>query len=153
MADLPPPAEIQHDPLAHIDLDAYRQALSAVESNNNPKAIGLRGERGLFQIRPTTWALFTTKSFHLAFDPDTSWETCRRILTSYAQQLHDARHPVTPYYLALAYNSGPTAVTIHRTSNASQNFADRVRNLYNFHHRTKQTPSNPTPILPPSDHR
>lgn len=35
--------------------DNLMWAIAEVESNHNPKAVGKAGERGLYQIMPTTW--------------------------------------------------------------------------------------------------
>src|ERR1051325_2975068 len=40
---------------AKIDYAALVRAITAVESGGNPRAIGLAGERGLMQIKLSTW--------------------------------------------------------------------------------------------------
>lgn len=47
---------------------ALLRAIAEVESGNNPKAVGLCGSRGLYQMKEATWRMHTDLPFDRAFN-------------------------------------------------------------------------------------
>jgi len=82
-------------------------AIIAVESSGNPRAVSRCGARGLMQIMPATWREMTDEPFSRAFDPVLN----RQVGTEYLAWIHrtlrrwTGTEPTIEQILA-AYNGG-----------------------------------------------
>lgn len=109
--------------------DAFLRAIAEVETGGNPRAIGSRGERGMFQFTRTTWRLHSRRAFADAHIPSVSFE----VAASHYEWLRDGlirngRNP-TPYLLAAAWNAGLGRVVNGGLPRSSRDYANRVVNI------------------------
>lgn len=117
VAPLPEPTRPALD--QRLIADLLIESIIQIESAGNPRMVGSRGERGLMQIMPRTWAEVTQRHFggripfSRAFEPDLN----RRVGAAYLNDLQDflARHrhqwKADERALLLAcYNAGPDRV-------------------------------------------
>lgn len=100
-------------------------AIAIVE--NSPNMIGLRGERSVYQILPSTWRQYSRIPIHNA-TAEEQHQVALSILRGFHQRL--VRRGIVPdvYNLALAWNGGPNA---SRYKPSTINYAHRVLNVYN----------------------
>ena len=100
-----------------VDEARLLNAIAAVESNNNPAAVGRAGERGAHQLTPAI-----NRAYHgsaLAF------------LRSLEHDLPLIGMDGTdPYVLALGFHCGLTRLARRQITDADAEYAGRVRNLY-----------------------
>ncbi len=109
--------------------DAFLEAISIVETNGNPRAIGSLGERGLYQFTRATWRQHTKRSHYEAHDPSYSKIIARKHYDWLYANLSDRGFPPSPYWLAVAWNSGLKRTTSGRFPSVSRKYAERVTNL------------------------
>jgi hypothetical protein len=105
------------------------EAIHWVENPSNTTRPGRFGELGPYQFREATWRFHTKKPFSLAVDRKQAdvvavahYEWLRRHLAAAGME-------PTAYNIALAWNSGLTAVLNGRAPEASHNYAARVTNI------------------------
>lgn len=96
--------------------------IAAVESGNNPDAVGRHGERGAFQMSPAVVAECGGYSERHAM----------RWLLQLERDLIRANVDVMPFNLALAWNAGIGAAISGKAPMASYDYALRVANLYTY---------------------
>lgn len=138
--------EPHKDPLKSIDIPALLTAIAAVESNQNDKAIGRRGERGRYQIRQSTWASYGRGRFEIeAHNQPAAADCAVRYLRSLARLLLDHKHSVNVTELATLWNTGTLL-------NGHNDYAERVTNLY-YDVCKSQTAHSTTPSLPTGGNR
>ena len=132
------------DPLRAIDTDRLLHAIASVESGLNDNAVGRRGERGRYQIRPATWRSFSREPFSYAHYPGPARQCALAYLRCLARTLLDHNRIPNVYDLAILWNTG-TLLT------RSSDYATRVTALYNA--SSPQTPVSPPLFVPPGSHR
>ncbi len=106
--------------------------LEAIHNLENPRNLtkpGRHGELGAYQFRPSTWRMHTTVPFSRALDRSTSDEVAIKHYEWLSRGLRSAGMPVTPYNIALAWNSGLTATVKGRSPRVAHLYAERARNL------------------------
>ena len=137
--------------LQGIDLrratDLLVDAIVQIESQGNPEKVGGVGERGLMQIRESTWREVTTRhygepvSFDRAFEPGLNRQVGRWYL-GYLQAFlyrHQSRWRSDLRSLLLAsYNAGPDRVRLahfdlRRLPQSVQSYAERGSNLHDWY--------------------
>ena len=108
------------------------QTLEAIRMVENPRDLtrpGKFGELGAYQFRRGTWRMHTKVPFERAIDRAASEEVALRHYEWIKRGLIRNGVPATPYNIALAWNSGLSAVIRGRSSAAAHNYAERVSNL------------------------
>ena len=106
--------------------------LEAIHNLENPQNLprpGARGELGAYQFRASTWHLHTNTPFSAAIDRQASDEVAMQHYEYLRKGLEAAGIPVTPYTIALAWNSGLGAATSGRAPAAAHDYAQRATNL------------------------
>lgn len=109
--------------------DAFLEAVAIVETNGNPRAVGSLGERGLYQFTRTTWTQHTKRSHYEAHDPNYSTVIAQKHYDWLYENLSDRGFPPSPYWIAVAWNSGLRRTTSGRFPSVSRRYAERVTNL------------------------
>jgi len=113
------PLPVEPRPVDEMDLNRLVDALVQVESAGNPHCVGNHGERGLMQMKQSTWNAVTERlygrpvSFQRAFEPGMN----RSMGMAYLQELraflasYKAGWQADERTLLIAcYNCGPTRV-------------------------------------------
>ena len=126
------------DPLRGINLDRLLVAISDVESGSQDTARGIHGERGRFQFRPKTWAMYGYGPFTNAHEYAFARIAAVKYLHTLARILLDHGRHVTIHDLAQLWNRGSLL-------EKQCDFADRVNNLY-------QASCQPSQISSPRSH-
>lgn len=109
--------------------DAFLEAVALVETGGNARAVGGKGERGLYQFTRSTWHQHTKRSHHEAHDPGYSLTIARKHYDWLYANLSRKGFPPSPYWLAVAWNSGLTRTTSGRFPSMSRRYGERVSNL------------------------
>jgi hypothetical protein len=137
--------------LPGIDLehatDLLVEAVVQIESQGNPRMVGSVGERGLMQIRESTWNEVTRRHFgkaipfSRAFEPELNRQVGRLYLGDLQTFLYeyqsDWQSDLRTLLLA-CYNAGPDRVRIHhfnvrRLPQVVQSYAQRGSNLHDWY--------------------
>lgn len=105
------------------------EAIRAVENPRNLARPGKFGELGAYQFRRATWRMHTDLPFERAVDRAVAEEVAVQHYEWLRRGLLRNGLPATPYNIALAWNSGLSAVVRGRASAAAHNYAERVNNL------------------------
>ena len=108
---------------------ATLEAIHKLENPRNSPRPGKHGELGAYQFRSTTWRMHTSMPFQRALDRATSDEIAIKHYEWIKRGLEAARVPVTPYYIALAWNSGLSAAISGRSPRVAHDYAQRAANL------------------------
>ena len=113
--------------LSHTSYDENRMLAAIAIVENSPNTIGLRGERSIYQILPSTWREYSRIPIHEA-TAEQQHEVALAVLRGFHRRLE--RRGIVPdvYRLALAWNGGPNA---KRYKPSTLNYALRVLNVYN----------------------
>ena len=117
---------------------AFLEAVAAVESGHNRKAIGAAGERGMYQVGKAAWDDASARlkaQGHYAF-PWSKWRDATAqdmIAASHLRWIRANFHRIgmtdpTPEQLALVWNVGWSAAVARRFS--PNDYAFRVANLF-----------------------
>ncbi|MFH0880939.1 MAG: lytic transglycosylase domain-containing protein [Lentisphaerota bacterium] len=140
-----PVVALNPDPKKTTDL--LIDAIIQVESAGDPQCVGLAGERGLMQIKRTTWKQVVTKllgkpvSFDHAFDPVLN----RRVGRAYLAELQGFLQHNKPLWksderslLLAAYNAGPECVQkagfdIEKVPSSTQTYIECATALHEFY--------------------
>lgn len=109
--------------------DSFLSAVALVETGNNPRAVGSKGERGLYQFTRQTWKQHTKKSHYKAHDPSYSQVIAKKHYDWLYKNLTRKGYPASPYWIAVAWNSGLKRTTTGRAPGMSRRYAERVTNL------------------------
>ena len=109
--------------------DAFLKAVAMVETGGNARAVGSKGERGLYQFTRLTWQQHTKRSHHEAHDPGYSLTIARKHYDWLYTNLSRKGFPPSPYWVAVAWNSGLTRTTTGRFPSMSRRYGERVSNL------------------------
>jgi hypothetical protein len=113
-------------PQAEMDfLSAVRQVESGDRYDCPP---GRAGELGAYQFRREVWSRYTEASFAQAQTPVAD-EVAARHYAWIAGQLEARGLAVSPWNLAVAWNSGLGTLANRRIPRATRDYADRVANL------------------------
>lgn len=112
-----------------LDRDAFLAAIAEVETGGNARAVGRKGERGMYQFRSAVWRQYTRRSFFDAHNPTLSYY----VAVKHFDWLYDGfrrngRQP-TPYLMAAAWNGGLTRVLSGRLPPSTRSYAERVSNI------------------------
>ena len=105
------------------------RAINWVENPTNQTRVGRFGELGPYQFRPATWRMHTDKPFRLAIQREEADAVAIKHYEWIKRTFEGAGIEVTPFNIALAWNSGVDAVLSGRSPSASYNYAERVANL------------------------
>lgn len=109
--------------------EAFLKAIAEVETGNNPRAIGRRGERGMYQFTRTTWRLHTRRNFADAHSPAVSAQVAALHYDwLYEGLLRNGKQP-TPFLMAAAWNAGLSRVVNGQVPRSSRDYATRVVNI------------------------
>ena len=108
---------------------ATLEAIHKLENPRNSPKPGRFGELGAYQFRASTWKMHTTVPFQQAIDRGTSDLIAVKHYEWIKRGLQSARVPVTPYYIALAWNSGLSAAISGRSPRVAHDYAQRAANL------------------------
>lgn len=98
----------------------FLEAVALVESGNNPRAVGLAGERGRFQMSP---AVVATSGGY-------SQREALRHARWLERQLMAAGADLLVFNLALAWNAGATGALTGQAPESSYDYARRVEQTY-----------------------
>jgi hypothetical protein len=117
---------------AGAETPGRRATLEAIHQLENPRNLtrpGKHGELGAYQFRAATWHMHTNLPFSSALDRRTS-DTIAVIHYEWLKRgLVAAGMPATTYNIALAWNSGLTAVIRGRSPRVAHGYAERAVNL------------------------
>lgn len=105
------------------------EAIHWVENPSNSPKPGRFGELGPYQFRELTWRAYTKKPFSLALDRAQADKVAVAHYEWLRRGLEAAGVPATPYNIALAWNSGLSAVVNGRAPGAAHDYAARVTNI------------------------
>lgn len=108
----------------------FLNALAQVESGNNPKAIGKRGELGLYQFREITWHMHTAAPFAQAKDPQVAGQVADEHVRMIERALQSVGIEANARNVALCWNAGIRAVMLQTFTATSAKYAERVADLY-----------------------
>lgn len=109
--------------------EAFLRAVAEVETGGNARAIGRRGERGMFQFTRTTWRLHTQRAFVDAHIPSVSFAVAARHYDWLYDGLRRNGREPTPYLMAAAWNAGLGRVVNGQLPRSSRDYASRVVNI------------------------
>jgi hypothetical protein len=117
-----------------VDLGRLVDAIAMVE-NAKTTHIGKAGERSRYQITYAIWKMYSDWDFHLAssMDPLALYEA-RQVAYQHVRWLSLTLDKPTPYRIAAAWNGGFHAVQSGNITDATADYAKRVRNLYDERH-------------------
>ncbi len=105
------------------------KAINWVENPTNHARYGAKGELGPYQFRAQTWRHYTKRPFSEAVLRDASEEVAVKHYEWIRRGLEGKGIDASPYNIALAWNSGLTAVVSGRVPSSTYQYADQVRNL------------------------
>ena len=108
---------------------ATLEAIHKLENPRNSPRPGKHGELGAYQFRSATWRMHTSMPFQRALDRAVSDEIAIKHYEWIKRGLEAARVPATPYYIALAWNSGLSAAISGRSPRVAHDYAQRAANL------------------------
>ena len=131
--------------------DRLVDAIIQVESQGNPQCVGSTGERGLMQIRLTTWRETTRElfgrplPFNQAFDPELNRRVGRAYLAHLQEHIAEHREHWRSderSLLIAAYNAGPTCLrqkgfNLQRMPESTRDYVERVQNLHDAYLSTR----------------
>lgn len=118
---------ISFSPAAPVSDDVLLSAIAEVETGNNSAMVGQSGERTRLQIAPETWVRFSRLPHSAAAThPQETDRVARAYLASIRSRLKSRGVPVTPFFIAAAWNAGPGWSSLPASTIA---YADRVANL------------------------
>lgn len=128
-------------------LAAIAQVETGTRNINRPsRRIGAAGERTAWQIKETTWKLYSTAPFKTAgTDARIDGLVALAHLRALALSLYVAGHSVAPQNLAIAWNAGAQSVIRHRIPVGTHDYADRVCAIYSESNNPAQTPEARSP--------
>ena len=109
--------------------DVFLDAVAIVETGGNPRAVGSKGERGLYQFTRATWQQHTKHSHYEAHDPKFSRMIAQKHYDWLYSNLSRRGFPPSPYWLAVAWNSGLSRTTKGKPPSMSRRYGERVSNL------------------------
>lgn len=143
------PADVARDPGLNLDqaTELLIDAIIQIESHGHPEMVGGLGERGLMQIRESTWKEVTRKhfgetlSFDRAFDPDLNRQVGRYYLGDLQVYLYKNRgrwRSDLRSLLLACYNAGPERVrksgfNLENLPKTVQSYASRGSALHDWY--------------------
>lgn len=108
---------------------ATLEAIHHLENPYNLSRPGAHGELGAYQFKRTTWQMHTRVPFAHALDRSVSDEVAVQHYEWLKRGLEKAGRPATPYFIALAWNSGLGSVTRGSAPRVAHDYAQRAANL------------------------
>lgn len=117
---------------------ATLEAIHKLENPENSPKPGRFGELGAYQFRSITWRMHTSIPFRQAIDRETSDAVAVLHYEWIKRGLEAARKPVTPYFIALAWNGGLSAAISGRAPRAARDYAQRASNLAASYEQARQ---------------
>jgi hypothetical protein len=118
---------ISMTPAAPVSDDILLSAIAEVETGNNSAMVGHSGERTRLQIAPETWVRFShVPHAAAASHPQETDRVARAYLASIRTRLKSRGLPITPFFIAAAWNAGPGWSSLPSSTIA---YAERVANL------------------------
>jgi hypothetical protein len=129
----PPVIQVPAFPSAHaVDLSRMLLVLSSLENpKRDPFLVGPRGERGLWQMKETTWKDTTGWPYRYVTNPLISRHVARERLLFCERELAKAGFRVSVRTLALCWREGLDAVIHHKYQPKEiREYGIRAENLY-----------------------
>jgi len=115
--------------VSRVERETFLKAIAEVETGGNARAIGRKGERGMFQFTRTTWRLHSKRAFADAHIPSVSFDVAAQHYDwLYDGLIRNGRQP-TPYLIAAAWNAGLGRVVNGQLPRSSRDYASRVVNI------------------------
>lgn len=111
------------------DRSATLEAIRNLENPRNLTRPGPKGELGPYQFRAATWRMHTTLPFAQALDRAAADRVAELHYDWIRRGLGRAGLPGSPYYVALAWNSGLEAAVSGRAPRSAHRYAERAANL------------------------
>jgi hypothetical protein len=113
-----------------VDIGRLVDAIAMVE-NAKTTHIGKAGERSRYQITYAVWRMYSEWDFHLASSqsPECLYES-REVAFQHTRWLSLTLDRPTVYRIAAAWNGGFHAVQSGSITDATADYAKRVRNIY-----------------------
>lgn len=108
---------------------ATLEAIHQLENPHNTTEPGHFGELGPYQFREATWRMYTQAPFSQALDRRTADVVAVKHYNWLKAQLERRGLSASPYLIALAWNSGISAVFAGNPSAAAEDYASRAANL------------------------
>jgi hypothetical protein len=121
------PTNIERKP---IDIERLADAIILVESDGKVNCRGRLGERGLMQIRRSTWRWVCKKLLHVnwSFDRD-GFDYQKNLLVGKAYLSYLSERLQSEEAVICAYNCGITKYLNHQVPPFTLDYLERVRNL------------------------
>ena len=116
-----------------INLSLFLAALAAVESGNNPSAIGGHGERSQFQMVEAVWRQHAApgEPFELATtNPAKAEEIAEKHVIWLTRELERHHTAVTVENLAITWHGGLGAALVTGHTPAQGDYANRIAAIY-----------------------
>jgi hypothetical protein len=119
---------------APLNVERLLWAIEQAE-NTPPHVIGAAGERSQYQIKESTWRIYSNLPFPCASSTHLADRMeVERVARAHLNQIRIALHAVeaeeTPYLIALGWGAGIYAMTYDTASARKRDYAQRVENLY-----------------------
>jgi len=110
-----------------MDEQAMLKAIRQVESNEDPRAVGKKGERSAYQFMPATWALYSKRPFiEATTNPMEAERVAEKHLRTIATALNTFDGKQRAEWVGAAWNYGIRYAVILSDKDHPQ----RVANLY-----------------------
>jgi hypothetical protein len=109
--------------------NSFLSDVALVETGNNPRAVGSKDERGLYQFTRQTWRQHTKLSHYKAHDPSYSKQIAKKHYDWLYNNLSLKGYPPSAYWLAVAWNTGLKRTVTGRFPRISRRYAERVKIL------------------------
>jgi hypothetical protein len=127
-----------------VDRDAFLSAVAEIETGGNARAVGRRGERGLYQFTRATWQRHSSRPFVDAHDPVIAHAVAVRHFKWLQDKIATSGREATSYRLAVAWNAGLSRALSGSAPRSTRDYARRVSNLASVlrpPNRSKLSPS------------
>jgi soluble lytic murein transglycosylase-like protein len=112
-----------------LDREAFLRAIAEVETGGNSRAVGRRGERGMYQFGRTTWRQYTSRPHADAHNATVAHGIAVRHFDWLQAEIARSGRQPTAYLMAAAWNGGLGRVLGARMPSATRDYATRVSNL------------------------
>lgn len=116
-----------------IDTETFLDAISQVETGGNPRAVGKKGERGMYQFSRQTWHQHSRRSFHDAHNPAVARAVAQAHFEWLVQGFQRNGRQPSAYLVAAAWNAGLSRTLTGRLPSSTRSYAQRVTNLVGAH--------------------
>jgi hypothetical protein len=115
--------------VAALDRDVFLSAVAEVETGGNARAVGRRGERGLYQFTRATWQRHSSRPFAEAHNPTVAHSVAVQHFNWLRARLSANGREPTAYRMAVAWNAGLGRAISGAPPRSTRDYARRVSNL------------------------